>query len=208
MAAKQGILMVVSGPAGSGKGTAVRHLRELCPDMALSVSATTRAPRPGEEDGVHYYFITREEFEERLRAGEILEHTEYCGNYYGTPADAVRRVLGEGRDMILEIEVDGASQIKKKFPDAVTVMLIPPDGVTLEARLCGRGTETAEVIKKRMLRAREELAVSCDYDYVVVSENGGAERCAEELRSILVAESRRSPRMRYITDVFFDGVQE
>ena len=202
---RQGILMVISGPAGSGKGTAVKLLREIAPETALSVSATTRNPRPGEEDGVHYYFITREEFERRLGEGEILEHTEYCGNYYGTPAEGVRKVLAEGRDMILEIEVDGAAQIKKKFPDAVTVMLIPPDGVTLEARLRGRGTETDEVIKKRMMRAREEIALAPDYDYVVVSGDGAADACARDLYNIMTAERSKSCRMKHVTDVFFDA---
>jgi len=202
---RQGILMVISGPAGSGKGTAVKLFREIAPETALSVSATTRNPRPGEEDGVHYYFITREEFERRLREGEILEHTEYCGNYYGTPAEGVRKVLAEGRDMILEIEVDGAAQIKKKFPDAVTVMLIPPDGVTLEARLRGRGTETDEVIARRMMRAREEIALASDYDYVVVSSDGAADVCAGELYSIMRAERLKSCRMKHVTDAFFDA---
>ena len=201
----KGILMVVSGPAGSGKGTAVKLLRELMPELALSVSATTRSPRPGEEDGVHYFFITREEFERRIAAGEILEYTEYCDNYYGTPAEAVRRVLESGRDMVLEIEVDGAAQIKKKFPDAVTVMLIPPDGKTLEARLRGRGTETDDVVRRRMARAREEIALSKDYDYIAVSYDGAADECAADLQAILKSEHFRQSRMTHVTDAFFEN---
>ncbi len=204
-AAPKGVLMVISGPAGSGKGTAVRCLRELMPELSLSVSATTRAPRSGEEDGVHYYFISREEFERRIEAGEILEYTEYCGNLYGTPAAEVRRVLDEGRDMILEIEVDGASQVKKIFPDAVTVMLIPPDGNTLEARLRGRGTETDEVVRRRMARAREEIALSSEYDYIAVSYDGAAEECAANLQAILTAEHFRQSRMSYVTSAFFEN---
>jgi len=200
-----GILMVISGPAGSGKGTAVKLLRELVPELALSVSATTRSPRPGEEDGVHYFFITREEFERRIAAGEILEYTEYCGNYYGTPAEAVRRVLESGKDMVLEIEVDGAAQIKKKFPDAVTVMLIPPDGETLEARLRGRGTETDDVVRQRMARARDEIALAKDYDYIAVSHDGRADECAADLRAILKSEHFRQSRMTYVTDAFFEN---
>lgn len=201
----KGILMVISGPAGSGKGTVVKLLRELAGDLALSVSATTRSPRPGEEDGVHYYFITREEFERRIEAGEILEYTEYCGNYYGTPAEAVRQVLESGRDMVLEIEVDGAAQIKKKFPDAVTVMLIPPDGKTLEARLRGRGTETDEVIRQRMNRARDEIALADAYDFVAVNGDNAADECAADLLAILKAEHFRQSRMTYVTDAFFEN---
>ena len=200
-----GILMVISGPAGSGKGTVVKLLRERLPELALSVSATTRSPRPGEEDGVHYHFISRDEFERRIAAGEILEYTEYCDNYYGTPAEAVRRVLEDGKDMVLEIEVDGASQIKKKFPDAVTVMLIPPDGDTLEARLRGRGTETDEVIRWRMTRAREEIALSKDYDYIAVNNDGLADECAADLQAILKSEHFRQSRMTNVTDAFFEN---
>lgn len=204
MSERDGVLTVISGPAGSGKGTAVKLLFELVPDLSLSVSATTRAPRPGEVDGVHYFFVTKEEFCEKLAAGEILEHTEYCGNYYGTPAKAVRDTLALGRDVILEIEVDGASQIKKKFPDAVTVMLLPPDGKSLEARLRGRGTETDDVIAKRMARAREEVALADSYDYIVVSRDGEPERCARDIASILVAEHAKRERMKPVIDKFFD----
>lgn len=201
---RKGILMVISGPAGSGKGTVVKLLREKVPELALSVSATTRQPRPGEEHGVHYFFITREDFMKRIDDGDILEYTEYCGNLYGTPADGVRRVLDAGNDIVLEIEVDGASQIKKKFPDAVTVMLIPPDAVTLESRLRGRGTETEDIIQKRMKTARDEIAESSAYDYIAVNRDGAADDCAEDLRAILKAEHFRQNRMTYVTGVFFD----
>ena len=133
--ASKGLLIVISGPAGSGKGTVVKLLREMLPDLGFSVSATTRAPRPGEEDGVQYYFMTRDDFEDALSRGEILEHTVYVGNYYGTPKAEVERVLSSGRDLILEIETDGAMQVKRIYPDAVTVMLIPPDAAVLEE--CG-----------------------------------------------------------------------
>lgn len=203
MGDKNGILTVISGPAGSGKGTAVKLLFERVPDLSLSVSATTRAPRPGEIDGVHYYFISKDEFREKIAAGEILEYTEYCGNYYGTPAKAVRDVLDTGRDVILEIEVDGASQIKKKFPDAVTVMLLPPDGKTLEARLRGRGTETDEVIAARMARAREEISLFGMYDYIVISRDGEAGACAADIASILTAEHAKRERMTSLAENFF-----
>ncbi len=203
MSERDGVLMVISGPAGSGKGTAVKLLFDIVPELTLSVSATTRSPRPGEVDGVHYFFISKEEFREKLAAGEILEHTEYCGNYYGTPEKAVRDTLSHGRDVILEIEVDGASQIKKKFPDAVTVMLLPPDGKSLEARLRGRGTETDDVIAARMARARAEIALADSYDYIVVSRDGEAEKCAGDIASILVAEHAKRARMKSVIEGFF-----
>lgn len=203
MSERDGVLMVISGPAGSGKGTAVKLLFDIVPELTLSVSATTRSPRPGEIDGVHYFFISKEEFREKLAAGEILEHTEYCGNYYGTPEKAVRDTLSRGRDVILEIEVDGASQIKKKFPDAVTVMLLPPDGKSLEARLRGRGTETNDVIAARMARARAEIALADSYDYIVVSRDGEAEKCAGDIASILVAEHAKRARMKSVIEGFF-----
>lgn len=201
---KKGVLMVVSGPAGSGKGTVVKALREKMPELALSVSATTRSPRPGEVDGVNYYYITREEFESRIADGEILEYTEYCGNLYGTPAEGVRRVLEEGRDIVLEIEVDGAEQIRRKFPDAVSVMLIPPDGNTLERRLRDRGTETNDVILERLARARIELGLAEKYDYIAVNYDGGVDDCAETLRAILISEHCRYGSMRSVTDSFFE----
>lgn len=150
--ASRGILFIISGPAGSGKGTVVKALRSLMPSLALSVSATTRQPRPGEAEGVSYYFKSRSVFEKMIADGEILEHTEYMGNYYGTLSSEVRRCLDEGLDLVLEIEVEGAGQIKKLYPDSVAVMLIPPDSCTLEARLRGRGTETEEVIVGRLAR--------------------------------------------------------
>ncbi len=201
---KEGILLVISGPAGSGKGTVVKILREMIPDIGFSVSATTRAPRPGEEDGVHYYFMSRDDFEEALARGEILEHTVYCGNYYGTLKSEANRVLSQGHDLILEIETDGAMQVKRQFPDAVAVMLLPPDGKTLEARLRGRGTETDDVIRTRLARAREELVLAEKYDYIVVNENDGAENCAASIAEILRAEHHRPARMKHVTDPFFN----
>ena len=202
--AREGILFVISGPAGSGKGTVVKLLTERHPEILLSVSATTRNPRPGEVHGVQYYFITKPEFEKRLAADAILEHTTYCDNYYGTPRDAVEAALADGHDMILEIEVDGAMQIKNKVPGTVAIMLIPPNGETLEARLRGRGTETEEVILRRLARAREEIGLMSDYDYVVVNGNGEAERCAEDIYEIIMAEHRRVARNTAIKESFFN----
>lgn len=200
---QRGMLIVISGPAGSGKGTVVKLLREMLPDLGLSVSATTRSPRPGEEDGVQYYFMTRDDFEEAIARGEILEHTVYVGNYYGTPRAEVERVLSAGRDLILEIETDGAMQIRRMMPDAVTVMLLPPSAAVLEDRLRGRGTETDDVIRSRLHKAREEIALSDQYDYIVVNETNGAAQCAEKIAGILAAEHLRSHRQKNVTEQFF-----
>ena len=201
----KGTLVVISGPSGSGKGTVVKRLREIMPEVSLSVSATTRAPREGEVDGREYYFITRDDFEDMVADGEILEFTSYCGNYYGTPKKEAERITGEGRDLILEIEVDGASQIKRMVPDSVTIMLIPPSASILEGRLRGRGTETEQVIANRLARAKEEIKLATSYDYVVVNEEGGIDACAETIRDIIRAERNKSARMTYITDKFLDN---
>lgn len=198
----KGILLIVSGPAGSGKGTVVNELVSSHENIALSVSATTRQPRPGEKNGVHYHFITREEFEKRISNGEILEYTTYCDNYYGTPLKEVNEALDSGKDIILEIEVDGAMQVKKKLPEAITVMLTPPDKEILEARLRARGTETDEVILWRLARAKEEIALMPDYDYSVVNEDGKIKECADLIYSILVAEHAKTKRTKEIIKKF------
>ena len=146
----KGLLLIVSGPAGSGKGTVNAKLLER-EDFVYSVSATTRSPRPGEVNGVNYHFISREEFLERLESGDMLEYTEYCGNFYGTPRREAIAVLESGKNLILEIEVDGARQVKEKYPDAVPIMLLPPTFATQEARLRGRATETEEKILKSLI---------------------------------------------------------
>ncbi len=201
----KGTLVVISGPSGSGKGTVVKRLREIMPEVSLSVSATTRSPREGEVDGREYYFITRDDFEDMVAQGEILEFTSYCGNYYGTPKKEAERITGEGKDLILEIEVDGASQIKRIVPDSVTIMLIPPTVSILEERLRGRGTETEQVIANRLARARDEIKLASSYDYVVVNEENGIDACAEKIREIIRAERNKSARMTYITDKFLEN---
>ena len=193
----KGLIFVISGPAGSRKGTVVKLLREMIPDLGFSVSATTRAPRPGEVDGVNYYFMDRERFKSLLEDGMILEHTEYCGNFYGTLKSEAERVLSEGRDIILEIEVEGALQVKHLMPDeCVTVMLIAPDRAELERRLRGRGTESDEVIKNRLERAVTEVGLAENYDYVVVNETDHSDECAEQIKSIITAEHLSYSMMR------------
>lgn len=190
-----GLLLVISGPSGSGKGTAVEQLKKVSPNIGVSVSATTRAPREGEADGVNYYYISRAEFEKKLEDGEILEHTEYCGNLYGTPKSEVDRIRGEGRDLILEIEVEGALQIKKLYPDAVTIMLVPPSMEELRRRLTGRGSEDAATVEKRISRAAEEILLAPEYDYVVVNETNKIDECVQALLDVISAEHRKSFRM-------------
>ena len=189
---RKGILFIISGPAGSGKGTVVKEIINNHKDIALSVSATTRKPRPGEENGVHYYFISKEEFEGRIERGEILEYTTDCDNYYGTPLKEVKRALNHGQDIILEIEVDGAMQVKKKVRNSVAIMLTPPDGETLERRLRNRGTETEEVIKWRLARAKEEILLLPKYDYSVVNEDGKITECADLIYDIIKAEHQKT----------------
>lgn len=166
----KGLLIVVSAPSGCGKGTLLEAAGKRH-DFALSVSTTTRAPRPGEQEGVSYYFKTREQFEELIAADGLLEHAEYVGNYYGTPREPVERHLNEGRDVILEIEVQGAMQVKKRCPEAVLVFILPPSVETLRHRLQKRGTESAEVIEQRVKAAETELEMARYYDYTVVNDD-------------------------------------
>ena len=167
----RGILTVVSGFAGSGQGTVMKKLVEGHDEYALSVSATSRSPRPGEQEGISYFFKSREEFEKMIADDELLEYAEYVGNYYGTPKDFVFSRMDEGKDVILEIELQGAMQIKEKYPDTLLIFLSPPDAGELFRRLKGRGTETDEVIEKRMKRAAEEAQSIKNYDYLIINDN-------------------------------------
>lgn len=184
---KKGLLIVISGPAGSGKGTVNARLLES-EEYVYSVSATTRAPREGEVDGKNYHFISTWEFERRIQEGAMLEYTNYCGNYYGTPLKEALEVLESGKNLILEIEVEGALNVKRLYPEAVLIMLLPPSFAVQEARLRGRGTETEEKICERLMRTREELSEIYHYDYVVYNKDGGVEACADDIRSIVRAE--------------------
>lgn len=168
---KKGILIVISGFAGSGKGTITKELIRRYDNYKLSVSATTRNPRPGEENGVAYFFKTREEFEAMIDQGDLLEYAEYVGNYYGTPKSFVEKMLDEGKDVILEIEYLGAFKVKAKFPEAVLIFVTPPSVEEVHSRLVGRGTETPEVIRKRLVRGKEESEIINKYDYLIVNDD-------------------------------------
>ena len=182
---RQGILIVVSGFSGAGKGTLMKRLVEEYDGYALSISATTRTPRAGETDGREYFFMSREQFEKRIAEHAVIEHAEYCGNYYGTPRDYVEQKLAEGRDVILEIEIQGALKIKAQYPDALLVFVSTPDAAELRRRLSGRGTETEDVIQKRLCRAAKEAEGIEKYDYIVINDD--LETCVKELHGIIAA---------------------
>ncbi|TCD45626.1 guanylate kinase [Streptococcus sp. X16XC17] len=191
---ERGLLIVFSGPSGVGKGTVRKEIFST-PDhkFEYSVSMTTRAQRPGEVDGVDYFFRTREEFEELIRQGQMLEYAEYVGNYYGTPLTYVNETLDRGIDVFLEIEVQGALQVKQKVPDGVFIFLTPPDLDELQDRLVGRGTDSQEVIAKRIAKAKEEIALMREYDYAVVNDQ--VTLAAERVKRIIEAEHFRVDRV-------------
>ena len=182
---RKGVLVVISGFAGVGKGTLVKSLMEKYDNYALSVSMTTRAPRAGEQEGVSYFFVSREKFEQTIAEDGLIEYAEYVGNYYGTPKSYVEDQLSKGKDVILEIEIQGALQIKEQYKDAVLLFITPPSAEVLEKRLRGRGTETDEVIKKRLSRAKEESVGIEKYDYIVVNDK--LEECVENVHRIISA---------------------
>ena len=198
---KKGLLFVISGPSGTGKGTVMKHLLETG-EYFYSVSATTRAPRPEDREGVTYYFVTRAQFEEKIASGEMLEYAEYSGNYYGTPKFAVEKALSEGKNVILEIETKGALQVREKMPEAVLIFILPPDIATLRARLEGRGTESAEVIDLRMAQVKREIALLPRYDYAIVNENGKAAEAAEEIMRRAHTERLRASRSPELAEKF------
>jgi guanylate kinase len=196
----KGILVVVSGFSGAGKGTVMKRLMEKYDDYALSVSATTRKPRPGEEDGREYFFRTRDEFEKLIEEDALLEYAQYVENYYGTPRSYVEEQLQAGRNVILEIEIQGAMKIKEKIPEALLVFVTPPTVEELERRLTGRGTETAQVIADRLARAGEEAEGMGQYDYILVNDT--VEECVDHLHQIIVSEhSRVSRNAEFIADI-------
>ncbi len=189
----RGILTVVSGFSGAGKGTIMKELMKVHGERyALSISATTRAPRPGETEGVEYFFRSREEFEQMIADEALIEYAAYVGNYYGTPRAYVEEQLAAGRDVILEIEIQGALKVKRRFPDTLLLFVMPPSAAILKERLTGRGTETADVIESRLVRAAEEICGIEAYDYLIVNDR--LQECVERVHQIISNERYRISR--------------
>lgn len=182
----KGKAFIISGPSGVGKSTVLKALMEQRGDLYFSVSATTRSPRPGEENGIHYHFLNTETFRQWIAEDEFLEHAEFVGNFYGTPRKYVYQAMEEGRDVILDIEVQGAAQVAAKMPDVVRVFIAPPSWAELERRLTERGTDTPEKIRGRLARAREDADRAANYDYLVINDT--VERAVRELDAIMTAE--------------------
>ena len=196
----KGVLLVISGFSGAGKGTLVKRLTEKYDEYALSVSMTTRNPREGEQEGISYFFVSREKFEQTIAENGLIEFAQYCGNYYGTPRAYVEQQLEAGRNVILEIEIQGATNIKKLFPESCLLFVTTPTAEILESRLKGRGTETDEVIAKRLARASEEAQGMDMYDYIVINDD--LETCVDEVHALVDAARREPVRMKsFIEDM-------
>lgn len=178
-------LIVVSGPAGTGKDTVVNRLREKHPEIGISISATTRAPRGAEKEGVDYFYLTTQQFEQWIEQDKLVEYTNYCGNYYGTPRAQIEERISQGIYVVLVIEVEGAANIKRQYPGSTTIFICPPSMEELESRLRGRGTDTPESIQKRLARAKEELKLAPTYDKQVINDD--IDRCADEIYTLITA---------------------
>lgn len=202
----KGIIVVVSGFSGAGKGTLMKELLSRYDNYALSISATTRNPRPGEENGREYFFVTKDEFEKLIAEDGLVEYANYVGNYYGTPKKFVQEKLDQGKDVILEIEIQGALQIKKKFPQALLLFVMPPSVEELEKRLRGRGTETDEVIHGRLLRAKEEGQGIDEYDNIVINDN--LDDCVKEMHEIIQSSHYTPERNREFIDTIKKQLSE
>lgn len=193
MIEQKGILFILSGPSGVGKGTVREHLFKQKTDLQYSISMTTRDKREGEENGTDYFFKTREEFEELIKQDELLEYAKYVNNYYGTPRKYVEETLESGKDVFLEIEVQGAMQVKKRFPQGVFIFLFPPSLEELKNRITGRGTESEELVLNRLREARNEIEMMHAYDYVVVNDE--VQRAVDKVQAIIASEHCRRERI-------------
>lgn len=201
---RKGLLIVISGPSGTGKGTVLRLVKESCHNIKFSVSATTRTPRDGELEGVNYFFKTKQEFENMILNNEFAEWVKYCDNYYGTPKKWIEDNINEGYDVILEIEVEGALNIKKQFPECVTIFMLPPSLEELRHRITSRGTEEIAVIEKRLQKAKKELNFIDKYDYVTI--NDSIEESVKEINSIILSEKLKYQRNKEIINMI--GLKE
>ena len=195
---RKGILIVVSGFSGVGKGTLMKQLVHSYDNYALSVSMTTRQPRPGESDGKEYFFVSREVFEKTIAENGLIEYANYCGNYYGTPKEYVEKQLEKGKDVILEIEIQGALKVREQFPTALLLFVMPPSAQELKKRLEGRGTETKEVIDKRLKRATEEAEGIENYDFIVINDK--LEECVKEMHGLILAAHETPDRNQEFID--------
>lgn len=189
---RKGLLIVVSGASGTGKGTVCKKILDAMPKVAYSISATTRAPRSGEVDGKEYYFLSRENFQAWIEDGKFLEYAEVYGNFYGTPLNKIQERINRGEDILLEIDVQGALNVKSKCPDGIYIFLLPPSLAELKRRIEGRGTETPESLQRRLANAAAEIQIGLEYDYVVV--NDSVDNAAAQIKSIIVAERCRVAR--------------
>ena len=201
---EKGLILVISGPAGSGKSTVNKYIRQN-EDYVFSISRTTRYMRPGEVDGEDYYFVSRDYFLQKIEENDFLEHAEYCGEFYGTPKSLVYEKIEQGKNVILEIEVAGAMQVKERCPEAVLIMLLPPSYAVQESRLRGRGTEPEDKIQKRLAQTKKELPFADKYDYIVYNADGMSKEAADDIFAIVRAEKLSGKRQTDVAKKYFEN---